>query len=68
MPLPYALETSLSKTIFDSRWEVEIDGVFLDGEKLPDITQQADDISTPPLSALIDSVSTASLMLIDALV
>ncbi|OJT03617.1 Aspartic protease [Trametes pubescens] len=41
--------------VYPLRWEVEIDGVFLDGEKLPDTRQQADGISTPSLSTLIDS-------------
>ncbi|CDO69856.1 hypothetical protein BN946_scf184884.g15 [Trametes cinnabarina] len=37
------------------RWEVEIDGVYLDGKKLPDSKQQASGIQTPSLSALIDT-------------
>ncbi|KAM5543426.1 hypothetical protein V8D89_002677 [Ganoderma adspersum] len=37
------------------RWEIPLDGVYLDGEKLADTTQKASGISQPSLSALIDT-------------
>ncbi|KAH9846729.1 acid protease [Lenzites betulinus] len=41
--------------IYPTRWEVEIDAVYLDGERLPESTQQADGIPKPSLSGLIDT-------------
>ncbi|KAI0335768.1 acid protease [Cubamyces sp. BRFM 1775] len=41
--------------VYPLRWEVELDGVYLDGKKLPDSKQQANGIKTPSLSALIDT-------------
>ena len=52
-------------TILPSRWEVELDGVYLDGKKLPDSKQQANGIKTPSLSALIDTVSTVLMLSLD---
>ncbi|KAI0634489.1 acid protease [Trametes polyzona] len=41
--------------VYPLRWEVELDAVFLDGEKLPGSTQPADGVANPSLSALIDT-------------
>ncbi|KAI0634495.1 acid protease [Trametes polyzona] len=41
--------------VYPLRWEVLLDGVFLDGKKLADSTQQAEGIPNPSLSALIDT-------------
>ncbi|KAI1794371.1 acid protease [Ganoderma leucocontextum] len=38
-----------------SNWEVEIDGVFLDGEELPGSKQSAQGIAQPSLSAVVDT-------------
>ncbi|KAI0763576.1 acid protease [Trametes elegans] len=37
------------------RWEVDIDAVYLDGQKLPDSTQQPSGVKKPSVSALIDT-------------
>ncbi|KAI8978756.1 acid protease [Trametes punicea] len=44
-----------SNETYPLRWEVELDGVFLDGKRLPDTKEQANGIPTPSLSALIDT-------------
>ncbi|KAH9846730.1 acid protease [Lenzites betulinus] len=41
--------------VYPLRWEVELDGVFLDGQELPLSTQTATGIPNPSLSALIDT-------------
>jgi len=44
---------------FPFRWEIPLDGVYLDGQKLPDSTVPGQGISTPSLSALIDTGNSA---------
>ena len=39
------------------RWEVPLDGVFLDGQRLPDTNLTGDGLDSNPLTALIDTVS-----------
>ncbi|TFY83839.1 hypothetical protein EWM64_g166 [Hericium alpestre] len=41
--------------IYPLRWEVPLDGVYLDGQKLADSTIRPTGISSPGLSALIDT-------------
>ncbi|KAI0754817.1 aspartic peptidase domain-containing protein [Daedaleopsis nitida] len=41
--------------VYPLRWEVEIDGVFLDGKKLPDSTQPGAGVNKTVVSALIDT-------------
>ncbi|TBU39877.1 acid protease [Dichomitus squalens] len=44
-----------SNEVYPLRWEIPLDGVFLDGVKLADSAQNASGISKPSLSALIDT-------------
>ncbi|KAI0816834.1 aspartic peptidase domain-containing protein [Trametes gibbosa] len=44
-----------SQEVYPLRWEVVLDGVFLDGQELPGSTQTANGIPNPSLSALIDT-------------
>ncbi|KAI1794363.1 acid protease [Ganoderma leucocontextum] len=44
-----------SSETYPLRWEIPLDGVYLDGEKLADTTEKANGISQPSLSALIDT-------------
>ncbi len=55
--LAYSYHAKCFAKVADSRWEVEIDAVYLDGKKLADSTQQPNGISKPSVSALIDTVS-----------
>jgi hypothetical protein len=41
---------------FYSRWEIPLDAVYLDGQKLADSTIPGQGINSPSLSALIDTV------------
>ena len=44
--------------IFTSRrWEVNLDAVFVDGQKLPNSRIPANGLSNPGVSALIDTVN-----------
>ncbi|KAF8964327.1 aspartic peptidase domain-containing protein [Flammula alnicola] len=41
--------------VYPYHWEIDIDGVFLDGQRLPDSTIPADGVDSQRVSALIDT-------------
>ncbi|KAI0770023.1 aspartic peptidase domain-containing protein [Fomes fomentarius] len=47
--------TFAANEVYPLRWEVEIDGVFLDGKQLPTSTQPGAGIDSNTISALIDT-------------
>ena len=40
-----------------SRWEIPLEGVYLDGQKLPDSAVPGQGVNSTSVSALIDTVS-----------
>lgn len=50
-------QTKFLTSALSSRWEIDIDGVFLDGQHLPKSTiQTLDNLDSTRTSALIDTV------------